>query len=123
MTPLKGVVDAAGRVLVPLHLRANPQAQFLQVEGWIDTGFTGDLVLSQATISSLGLPLSGTALAQLADGSTVTVTRYSCLIDWLDKDLQVEAVANDGRFPLIGFGLLRGHKLTIDYSTQSVSIQ
>jgi hypothetical protein len=41
----------------------------------------------------------------------------------LGSEMQVEAIANNGQLPLLGVGLLRGHKLVIDYITRDVLIQ
>jgi clan AA aspartic protease len=92
------------------------------MEGWIDTGFTGELVLPLATISALALPQSGTVSAQLADGSLILLNTYTCLLEWFGERWQIEVVGNDGDCPLLGVGLLRAHKLTVDYRSGTVAI-
>jgi clan AA aspartic protease len=93
------------------------------VEVWIDTGFNGDLVLPHRQIDDLELPPSGTLKAILADGSEVALQRYTCLIDWFGKKRDLEVVANDGEYPLLGVGLLVGYDLHISYRSGSVMIQ
>ncbi len=90
---------------------------------WIDTGFNGDLVLPQEEISNLGLPQSGTVKAILADGSEVALQRYICLIDWFGNERDLEVVANDGEYPLLGVGLLVGHDLHISYRSGEITIE
>lgn len=119
---INGRVDNGGRALIPISLKASAQSLPTDLEVWIDTGFTGDLVLSQASIFSLELPQSGTVGAELGDGSSIVMNTYTCLIDWFGQEKQIEVVANDGQYPLLGVGLLRDHTLTVDYFSQIVAI-
>jgi clan AA aspartic protease len=119
---MTGWVDAAGRSLVAIRVKPSDHSLPTQLESWIDTGFTGELVLSQSTIAALSLPQSGTAQAQLADGSIILMNTYSCLLEWFGSLKQV-VVGNDGDFPLLGVGLLRGHKLTVDYPLETVAVE
>jgi predicted aspartyl protease len=66
---MKGIVDQAGRAILEIQLRSNSSHPFRTIPVWIDTGFTGDLVLPQKTIDELGLNPSGTVDGILADGS------------------------------------------------------
>lgn len=72
---MNGRVDSFGRALVTVSLRASDVAVTHEVQAWIDTGFNGDLVLTQQQIDDLGLPESGTVKAILADGSEIIVQR------------------------------------------------
>ena len=119
---MKGRVDQAGRALVQISLRPSAQSTPTQLDAWIDTGFTGDLVLPLAPVTALALPQSGTVNAQLADGSIILMDTYDCLLEWFGQTRQIEVVPNNGQLPLLGIGLLRNHKLTIDYSLQSLEI-
>ena|SRR5438477_10498596 len=92
------------------------------IQAWIDTGFTGELVLPQPQIDSLKLAQSGTVKAILADGSEVVLKTYACLIEWFGEQRHLEVVANDGDFPLLGVGLLRDHDLHISYRSGEVTI-
>lgn len=53
---MNGHVDSAGRALVRIGLMSAAAATTMEVEAWIDTGFTGELVLPQDQIVALGLP-------------------------------------------------------------------
>ena len=119
---MNGWVDTGGRALVSIALKASAQSLSTQLEAWIDTGFTGDLVLPQVTIFSLGLPQSGTVGAELGDGSAIVMNTYTCLIDWFGQEKQIEVVANNRQYPLLGIGLLSDHKLTVDYLSQTLTI-
>ena len=57
---MMGIVDSSGRALIEVTLRSTTISESAIVSVWIDTGFTGDLVLPSGTIRTLALPLSGT---------------------------------------------------------------
>ena len=95
----------------------------MEVEAWIDTGFTGEFVLPQDQIAALGLPHSAVVMAELGDGSTTMLEVYSCLIEWFGRVQQVEAIANTGTSPLLGVGLLQSHRLTIDCAAHTVTLE
>ena len=120
---MNGRVDNHGRALITVSVRPSDVTAAHEVEVWIDTGFNGDLVLPQQRIDDLALPQSGTVKAILADGSEVVLKRYACLIDWLGEDRDLEVVANNGEFPLLGVGLLVGHDLHISYRSGNVTIE
>jgi clan AA aspartic protease len=119
---MNGHVDELGRALLSVSVLGLPTAHTLHIQAWIDTGFNGDLVLPQAQIDGLRLPQSGTVKAVLADGSQVTLKTYTCLIDWFGEQRDLEVVANEGEFPLLGIGLLLGRDLHISYRSGDVTI-
>jgi predicted aspartyl protease len=49
---MNGEVDVSGRALIVLSIRPSHGAVSLQT--WVDTAFTGELVIPQATITRLG---------------------------------------------------------------------
>ena len=120
---MTGRVDKDGRALVTISIRATASSQSVEVEAWIDTGFTGELVLPQTTIDSLGLEQTGTLDAQLGDGSFAVLHRYSCLIRWLGRERTIVVVANSGSTPLLGVALLLASKLSVDYPARVVAIE
>jgi len=120
---MNGHVDGNGRALVTTSIRPTVVASAHDIQVWIDTGFNGDLVLSQQEIDELGLPALGTVKAILADGSEVALQRYTCLMNWFGKELDLEVVANDGEYPLLGVGLLTGYDLHISYRAGTVTIK
>ncbi|MFO7902902.1 MAG: clan AA aspartic protease [Planctomycetota bacterium] len=119
---MNGSVDGNGRALLSVRIASDPQSQAVAIEAWIDTGFSGDLVLPQVVIDALGLVQSGTVDAVLADGSQIEVRTYTCHVDWFGEVRRLEVVANDGACPLLGVGLLLGHELRINYHTMVLSL-
>lgn len=120
---MKGIVDQAGRAILEIQLRSNSRHPFRTTSVWIDTGFTGDLVLSQKTIYELGLNPSGTVDGILADGSQTVLTTYHCEIDWFGRIRNLEVIANSGRTPLLGVGLLLAKELVVDYTNLLLTLR
>ena len=118
-----GHVDSYGRAIVTVSIRPSDVAAVHEIQAWIDTGFNGDLVLPQRQIDELELPPSGTLKAILADGSEVALQRYTCQIDWFGNERELEVIANDGEYPLLGVGLLVGRDLHISYRSSKVAIE
>jgi clan AA aspartic protease len=120
---MKGIVDNGGRSLLTVALRSNQQRTESQIDVWIDTGFTGDLVMPQSSIDTLGLPRSGSIDAILADGSQTELNTYSCVIDWFGNERKLEVIANQGEYPLLGVGLLLGLELRVDYHNLKLTLE
>jgi predicted aspartyl protease len=117
-----GLVDAQDRALLVIGLRPTQNAEPTDVTVWVDTAFTGDLVLSHSKIVALGL-LVGTAVpAVLADGSEIEADTFTGYLDWFGVSRSVEIIANDGQFPLLGMGMLHGRRLVIDYSAKRLTL-
>jgi predicted aspartyl protease len=119
---MTGVVDESGRAMLSVRMRVTASGPVSDLDVWIDTGFTGDLVLPAARIAALGLLKGITVEPILADGSLTQLDTYACLIEWFGEWKSVEVVANQGRFPLLGVGLLLDHDLHIDYRTKTVIV-
>jgi clan AA aspartic protease len=118
---MNGHVDSNGRALVTISVHLSARTATREVQAWIDTGFTGELVLPQAQINDLALPHSGTVKAILADGSEVVLKTYACLIEWFAEQRELEVVANEGEYPLLGVGLLSGYDLS--YRSGEITIE
>lgn len=117
-----GSVDLSGRALLSIELRRDAQSPPSPVEVWIDTGFTGDLVMPQTKIDGIQLQRSGSVDAILADGSQIQLATYTCYIDWFGQQRRLEVIANDGGFPLLGVGLLLDLDLHINYRTLELTL-
>ena len=94
---MRGIVDNGGRSLLTIELRSSDQAKTSSIDVWIDTGFTGDLVIPKSAIDQLGLIRSGSIDAVLADGSQTELNTYSCVIDWFGSERNLEVIANEAR--------------------------
>jgi clan AA aspartic protease len=120
---MKGNVDSGGRSLLSVTLRSGRGQAEMGIEVWIDTGFTGDLVVPQSVIDALGLVKSGSIDAVLADGSQTVLNTFSCVIDWFGVQRTLEVIANEGSYPLLGVGLLLGLELRVDYGNFRLTLE
>jgi clan AA aspartic protease len=120
---MTGRVDTAGRALLAIAIVADGVPTGASVDVWIDTGFTGELVVPTSIIRQLGLTKSGSVDAVLADGSQIELDTYSCIIRWFGGERNLELIANDGEMPLLGVGLMLGRELRIDYTNLTLSLQ
>jgi len=107
-----GIVDPRRRCLVTLQLHG-PDGQQENVEFQVDTGFSGAILLPLEIVERLGFPETEGVTMRLADGSRVKVPRDLAHVIWDDAD-KVVALAASGHQPLLGTGLLDGHKLNAD---------
>jgi clan AA aspartic protease len=119
---MTGSVDGSGRALVRVRLKNPAGTTDVELDAWIDTGFTGELVLPQQTVTSLGLPLGPSVMARLADGSDIQLDTHTCHLEWFDEWKRIEVVANQGQFPLLGVGLLLDRDLHVDYRAKTVTV-
>ena len=119
---MTGLVDNSGRALLRIRLQHPDSAIEFELDAWIDTGFTGELVIPLQQAVQFNLPLGSAIRAGLADGSEVELNTYTCLLDWFGAWKQIEIIANEGQFPLLGVGLLLGHALHIDYPDKTLSV-
>ena len=119
---MTGVVDDSGAAMLPVRIKAEDSGSATDLDVWVDTGFTGDLVMPATNIAALGLPIGAGIEAILADGSLIQLDTYSCLIEWFGEWKQVEVVANQGQVPLLGVGLLLDHDLHIDYRAKTIIV-
>jgi len=117
-----GTVDGAGRALLRIRVRHPVSAVETELDAWIDTGFTGELVLSQKQVTPLNLPAGPAVRAGLADGSEVELDTHFCLLDWFGEWKGIEVVANQGQFALLGVGLLLGRDLHVSYRAGTLSV-
>lgn len=120
---MKGFVDNGGRSLLEVLLRKTPTSDSVLVKVWVDTGFTGDLVLPKRLIDEFALQRSGSVDGVLADGSEIELSTYTCAIEWFGCVRKLEVIANDGEYPLLGVGMLLGLELCIDYRNLRLSLK
>lgn len=119
---MNGFVDDRNRALLPIRVANGLNADPVEIFVWIDTAFDGHLVFSKELIRRLNLDSLVETEAILADGSKVAMESYFCVIDWFGGKVPVQVIENEGRFPLLGTGLLDGKTVLIDYASKIVSI-
>lgn len=105
-----GLVSANVEAFVRLQV-SGPAGQ-QQVDGIIDTGYTGSLSLPSPQVAMLGLRWICRDEGILADGSVAFFDVYEATVMWDGHARTVETEAI-GTHPLIGMDMLRGHDLQI----------
>ncbi len=119
---MNGVVDLKRRALLPISIRAFADGADCSLQAWVDTGFTGELVMPRSQITSLGLPRGIMVEAVLGDGSETLLDAFVAWIDWSGQLREIEVLASEDHPTLLGVGLLLGHRLLADYRTLRVEL-
>jgi clan AA aspartic protease len=119
---VNGIVDESGRALLRLRVKHPTEASETELDVWVDTGFTGELVVPRRHIAFLNLPLGPAVKAALADGSEIRLDTYTCMIEWFGTWKRIEIVASGGQFPLLGVGLLLDRELRVDYRARTLGV-
>ncbi len=117
-----GTVDGQNRALLEIGVRKSPNSAPDNVVTWIDTAFDGHLVFSRELIQRLELETLVETEAILADGQKVVLETFLCYLEWLGTIQPLQVIANEGRIPLLGTGLLSGRILHIDYGKRALTL-
>ncbi len=120
---MNGFVDEFGRALLKLKICSSANEDPIEITAWVDTAFNGELVVPRTLIETVDMKQSAGIRARLADGSEATLESYTCILEWFGDTRAVEVIANNGHMPLMGIGLLIGHRLTVDYTDLTVSLE
>jgi len=117
-----GSVDEKDRALLDVPISNDLKGAPTTVTAWIDTAFDGHLVFSQSLIHQLKLDALAETEAILADGSKVQLETYLCYLDWFGQRIPVQVISNEGKYPLLGTGLLERRILHVDYLSKELSL-
>ena len=80
------------------------------------------------TVDEKGRALLDVSIGDKLDGAYTPVTTWHstviwfCLIDWFGNRIRLQVITNEGRFPLLGTGLLEQCVLHIDYAKRELSL-
>ena len=117
-----GTVDEKGRALLDVPISSQSDGTYTSVTTWIDTAFDGHLVFPRELIDRLRLDALVETEAILADGSKVALETFLGFVEWFGHRLPLQVIANEGRFPLLGTGLLEQRVLHIDYAKKELTL-
>ena len=117
-----GRAHERGRALLVVRVSGKLNGEYTAATAWIDTAFDGHSVLSLELIRELELDSLAQTEAILADGSKITLETFLCYAEWFGEIVPLQVIANDGRFPLLGTGLLHQRILHVDYRMQIVTL-
>jgi clan AA aspartic protease len=110
-----GRVTASREALLRLQLSGGETVECL-----VDTGFTGALVLPQALVTRLNLPVVGREIFEMVGGRQFIASIVFANIEWLDETRTVRVIVSEDT--LLGTELLDGTQLLIDYIAHTVMI-
>ena len=117
-----GNVDDRNHALIDIEVRRTRNSRGISVSAWIDTAFDGHLVFPTSLIEELQLESLADTEAILADGRKVTLATFLCYLDWFGNVIPLQVIANEGKLPLLGTGLLEKHVLHVDYLNKNMSL-
>ena len=117
---MTGQVDERSRAMLDVRVSNRLHGEYSTVAAWIDTAFDGHLVFSWELIKELELDSLVETEAILADGSKVALETFVCFVEWFGERIPLQGIANDGRYPLLGTGLLDQRALHVDYRQRTV---
>ncbi len=120
---MNGNVDVQGRALLTIPICNAPNSSETPVEMWVDTGFTGDLVLPISQIKQLGLRESSVVQTAMADGRETALDSFVAWLNWFGELREVEVIASSGQNVLLGVRLMLGRRLTVDYRTLRLTLE
>ena len=120
---MNGFVDDQLRALLPVQVSPSHEGNRTEILAWIDTAFNGGLALPRNLVADLGLVEVSYVEAILADGTSVELPLFKCIVDWFGNRYETEITASDGKFALLGTMLLAERDLRIDYKAKTVGLQ
>jgi clan AA aspartic protease len=110
-----GRVTATREALLRLRLSAGETVECL-----VDTGFTGALVLPQALVTRLNLPIVGREVFEMVGGRQFIASVAFADIEWLGETRTVRVIVSEDT--LLGTELLDGTRLIVDYIAYTVTV-
>jgi clan AA aspartic protease len=108
---IRGTVNSRREAIVRLRLRG-PSGAEAEIDAIVDTGYTGALMLTSATVIALGLQWLSGGKATLADGSPARFDSYAADLEW-DGRLRPVVVSDGGHEALLGMRLMEGLELRV----------
>ncbi len=120
---MNGVIDRYGRALVRVKLKHPTLESELEIDAWVDTGFTGTLLLLPSQVAALRLPVVDGAIVLLAGGQEASLQATACRVSWFGAELRLETVIGGGQCALLGVGLLEHLTLHLDYPARTVTLE
>ena len=90
----------------------------------LDTGFTGDLIVTQEMAKELGLEITTMTSAHIATDKTVSLPTATAIGIMEGKKLYISILIADG-LPLLGMSFLEkfGYKAIVDCKYKKVSLE
>jgi len=95
----------------------------IELAAIIDTGYNGEVILSENKIHEMGLEFLGTIDTELADGEIVELELFRGRIKWFDTIREIAIGASQSDDVLLGTLLLADCELYVNFKEGSVRIE
>jgi len=95
----------------------------IELSAIIDTGYNGEVILSENKIQEMGLEFLGTIDTELADGRIVELDLFRGRIKWFGRIQEVAVGASRSEDALLGTLLLADCELDINFKDGWVKIE
>lgn len=118
---MKGVVDKYSRAMLEIVLSG--MRKEITTLAVIDTGFEGDICLPVGLAIQLGLELYDEVEMKLADGSIKSALVFKGVVMLGEEQKTAEIILTESQDVLIGTGLFKDKRLTIDFTSKVVEIE
>lgn len=115
MAEESGSVTAAREAVLRLRLAAGETVECL-----VDTGFSGALVLPQALVARLNLPIVGREVFEMIGGRRFVAGMALAEVEWLGRRRTFRVIISEDT--LLGTEMLDGCRLVIDYTAHTVTV-
>jgi predicted aspartyl protease len=114
---ISGTVTADGTPIVNLHIIGRSWVAI------VDSGFNGDVELPEAPRQPLNAQFAQIIISNLAGGQQVVESAYWVEFPFDGRTVTAVATFVPGEEILLGTGLLREHRLEIDFPASTVLIE
>lgn len=101
---------------------SGPYQNFISCTAIVDTGFSGEIILSEHHINELGLKQIGTDDVELANGEIVELNLFRGNICWFEKVREVTIGSTQSEDALVGTMLLHQCTVHLDFPKSKVEI-
>lgn len=117
---IRGVIHE-NQPLIPIVVAWKESVQ--ELVALLDTGFTGELKVSPATATELGLKISHAEPVGLADEQVITMPAALAQVAMEGQAETVDVLIGEGQ-PVVGVGLLKRfeYHLTVDFPRDELTL-
>jgi clan AA aspartic protease len=122
MARIEGYVDRSTSAPFVKIKVISPTDEEIELPAMIDTGYNGEVILSEERIQTLGLEFLGTIDTELADGEIVELDLFKGRIKWFNKIREIAVGSSRSEDTLLGTLLLVGCELDINFKEGWVRI-
>jgi len=108
-----------GKPMIDIYLEGSDNP----IDVLVDTGFNGELMLTEEKIKDLSLSVIGDDEYMTASGDVVPTSVYIGFIRWFGKKRKIAVLSTSGKANLIGMELLHFSRLEIARSQDRLIIK